>query len=68
MPISRSLYLIAMPAFLVGFGLRGVSLHIAEAEGLFWNQGFRDADWFIVDGDAEERRCASKEYEYAEGD
>ncbi len=35
MPITRSLYLFTLPAFLVGFGLGGLSLHIAEAEGLF---------------------------------
>lgn len=40
MPITRSLYLFAMPAFLVGFGLGGLSLHIASAEGLF---GIKDS-------------------------
>lgn len=35
MPITRSLYLFTLPAFLVGFGLGGLSLRIAEAEGLF---------------------------------
>jgi hypothetical protein len=40
MPITRSLYLFALPAFLVGFGLGGVSLHIAAAEGLF---GIKDS-------------------------
>ena len=40
MSIARSLYLFAMPAFLVGFGLGGLSLHIASAEGLF---GIKDS-------------------------
>lgn len=40
MPIRRSLYLFAMPAFLVGFGLGGLSLHLASAEGLF---GIKDS-------------------------
>ncbi|HEU5406191.1 MAG TPA: hypothetical protein VFU48_00385 [Nitrospira sp.] len=40
MPIARSLYLFAMPAFLVGFGLGGLSLHMASAEGLF---GIKDS-------------------------
>ncbi|MGC4097011.1 MAG: hypothetical protein QM706_07830 [Nitrospira sp.] len=40
MPITRSLYLFAMPAFLIGFGLGGLSLHLAEAEGLF---GIKDS-------------------------
>ena len=40
MPMTRLLYLIAMPAFLVGFGLGGLSLHIAAAEGLL---GIKDS-------------------------
>lgn len=40
MPMTRSLYLVAMPAFLVGFGLGGLSLHIAAAEGIF---GIKDS-------------------------
>lgn len=40
MPITRALYLFAMPAFLVGFGLGGLSLHIAAAEGVF---GIKDS-------------------------
>lgn len=40
MPITRVVCLFAMPAFLIGFGLGGVSLHIAAAEGLF---GIKDS-------------------------
>ena len=40
MPTTRMVCLFAMPAFLIGFGLGGVSLHIAAAEGLF---GIKDS-------------------------
>jgi hypothetical protein len=36
----RSLSMIAIPAFLIGFGLGGVSLHVASAQGLF---GLKDS-------------------------
>lgn len=35
MTTARSMSLIAIPAFLIGFGLGGLSLHVATAEGLF---------------------------------
>jgi hypothetical protein len=35
MTTARSISMIAIPAFLIGFGLEGLSLHIASAEGLF---------------------------------
>jgi hypothetical protein len=40
MTTKRSLSIIAIPAFLIGFGLGGLSLHIASAEGLF---GIKDS-------------------------
>ena len=32
---SRSTYIFSIAAFLLGFGLGGVSLHVASAQGLF---------------------------------
>ncbi|MDK2742949.1 MAG: hypothetical protein H8K03_17665 [Nitrospira sp.] len=40
MTTARSLSLFAIPAFLLGFVLGGVSLHVASAEGLF---GLKDS-------------------------
>lgn len=40
MTTARSMSLIAIPAFLIGFGLGGLSLHVATAEGLF---GLKDS-------------------------
>ncbi|HWF62774.1 MAG TPA: hypothetical protein VN666_21050 [Nitrospira sp.] len=40
MTTARSMSLIAIPAFLIGFGLGGLSLHVATAEGLF---GIKDS-------------------------
>jgi hypothetical protein len=40
MTTARSLSLIAIPAFLIGFGLGGLSLHVAAAQGLF---GLKDS-------------------------
>lgn len=40
MTTARSISMIAIPAFLIGFGLGGLSLHIASAEGLF---GLKDS-------------------------
>ena len=40
MTTARSISLIAIPAFLIGFGLGGLSLHVATAEGLF---GIKDS-------------------------
>ncbi|HMS86536.1 MAG TPA: hypothetical protein PKD12_23125 [Nitrospira sp.] len=37
---TRSVSTVAIPAFLLGFGLGGLSLHIASAEGLF---GIKDS-------------------------
>jgi hypothetical protein len=34
MTAARSMYSYAIPAFLLGFGLGGLSLHIASAQGL----------------------------------
>jgi hypothetical protein len=36
----RSICTVAIPAFLLGFGLGGLSLHMASAEGLF---GIKDS-------------------------
>ncbi len=35
MTITRAAYVFSIPAFLVGFGLGGLSLHVASAQGLF---------------------------------
>jgi hypothetical protein len=35
MIIARSAYIFTIAAFLLGFGLGGVSLHVASAQGLF---------------------------------
>jgi len=35
MPNSRSTYIVLIAVFLLGFGLGGVSLHVASAQGLF---------------------------------
>ena len=35
MSATRSTYIFLIAAFLLGFGLGGVSLHIASAQGLF---------------------------------
>lgn len=40
MTTTRSISIIAIPAFLIGFVLGGLSLHIASAEGLF---GIKDS-------------------------
>jgi hypothetical protein len=40
MTAKRSIAIIAIPAFLLGFGLGGVSLHVASAQGLF---GLKDS-------------------------
>lgn len=40
MTLTRSICTVAIPAFLLGFGLGGASLHIASAEGLF---GIKDS-------------------------
>ncbi len=40
MTTARSISVFAIPAFLLGFVLGGVSLHIASAEGLF---GIKDS-------------------------
>ena len=40
MTTARSLSMIAIPAFLIGFGLGGLSLHMALAEGL---SGLKDS-------------------------
>ncbi len=40
MTTTRSISIIAIPAFLIGFMLGGLSLHIASAEGLF---GIKDS-------------------------
>ncbi|MBH0187957.1 MAG: hypothetical protein HP493_03640 [Nitrospira sp.] len=40
MTAMRSISVIAIPAFLLGFGLGGVSLHVASAQGLF---GLKDS-------------------------
>jgi hypothetical protein len=40
MTTMRSISIIAVPAFLLGFGLGGVSLHVASAQGLF---GLKDS-------------------------
>ena len=32
---TRSMYIFSIAAFLVGFGLGGLSLHVASAQGLF---------------------------------
>ena len=37
---TRSMYIYVVSAFLLGFGLGGVSLHVATAEGLF---GLKDS-------------------------
>ena len=37
---TRSMFMFAVPAFLLGFVLGGVSLHVASAEGLF---GIKDS-------------------------
>lgn len=34
MTATRSMYIFAIPAFLLGFGLGGLSLHVASAQGL----------------------------------
>jgi hypothetical protein len=36
MTVTRSAYIFSIVAFLLGFGLGGVSLHVASAQGLFW--------------------------------
>ena len=38
--MTRPIFVIAIPAFLIGFVLGGLSLHIASAEGLF---GLKDS-------------------------
>jgi hypothetical protein len=35
MIVARSAYIFSIAAFLLGFGLGGVSLHVASAQGLF---------------------------------
>lgn len=40
MTTARSISIFAIPAFLLGFVLGGVSLHVASAEGLF---GLKDS-------------------------
>jgi methyl-accepting chemotaxis protein len=40
MTAMRSIAIIAIPAFLLGFGLGGVSLHVASAQGMF---GLKDS-------------------------
>jgi hypothetical protein len=35
MTASRSTYIVSITAFLLGFGLGGLSLHVATAQGLF---------------------------------
>ena len=35
MKAARSMYIFSITAFLLGFGLGGVSLHVASAQGLF---------------------------------
>jgi hypothetical protein len=35
MTVTRSGYIFSIAAFLLGFGLGGVSLHVASAQGLF---------------------------------
>ena len=35
MTTSRSTYIFSIAAFLLGFGLGGISLHVASAQGLF---------------------------------
>jgi hypothetical protein len=35
MIVARSAYIFSIVAFLLGFGLGGVSLHVASAQGLF---------------------------------
>jgi len=35
MTAARSTYIFSITAFLIGFGLGGVSLHVASAQGLF---------------------------------
>jgi len=35
MTVTRSAYIFSIAAFLLGFGLGGVSLHVASAQGLF---------------------------------
>jgi hypothetical protein len=35
MIVARSAYIFTIAAFLLGFGLGGVSLHVASAQGLF---------------------------------
>jgi len=40
MTTARSISMFVIPAFLVGFGFGGLSLHIASAEGLF---GLKDS-------------------------
>ncbi|MBH0181390.1 MAG: hypothetical protein HP490_06870 [Nitrospira sp.] len=35
MTTMRSISIIAIPAFMLGFGLGGLSLHVASAQGLF---------------------------------
>ena len=35
MTATRSMYIFSIAAFLLGFGLGGVSLHVASAQGLF---------------------------------
>ena len=37
---TRSVYFYIVPAFLLGFGLGGISLHVATAQGLF---GIKDS-------------------------
>ncbi|MEO6111465.1 MAG: hypothetical protein ABIQ24_06510 [Nitrospiraceae bacterium] len=35
MTTTRSIYIFSLTAFLLGFGLGGLSLHVASAQGLF---------------------------------
>ena len=35
MTATRSIYMFSIAAFLVGFGMGGLSLHVASAQGLF---------------------------------